>query len=60
MATSCVLPGFGPGFFARIPGLGGELYASNETGPAGCSAWLDFRGQFAFQGTVLVTWTPAR
>lgn len=60
VATSCVLPGFGPGFFARIPGLGGELYASNETGPSGSSAWLAFRGQFAFQGTVLVTWTPAR
>ena len=60
IATSCVLPGFGPGVFARIPGLGGELYPSSETGPAGCSAWLSFRDRFALQGTLLVTWTPAR
>ena len=60
VATSCVLPGFGPGFFARIPGLGGKLYASNETGPSGGGAWLDFRSQFPLQGTVLVTWTPAQ
>lgn len=60
IATSCVLPGFGPGFFVRIPGLGGESYASNETGPSGCSAWQDFRNRNTLKGTLLVKWTPAR
>ena len=60
VSTSCALPGFGPGVFARIPGLGGELYASGETGPAGSSAWQDFCDRRAIQGTLLVTWTPAR
>ena len=43
-----------------ILGLGGESYASNETGPSGCSAWLDFRNRNTLKGTLLVTWTPAR
>ena len=58
VATSCVLPAFGPGVFVRIPGLGGEFYASDETGPSGGSTGLDFRGRRAIEGTVLVTWTP--
>ena len=56
VATSCILPAFGPGFFMRIPGIGGELYGANETGPAGCSAWLGFQGRNALEGTILVTW----
>ncbi len=60
VATSCVLPGFGPGVFARIPGIGGETFASNETGPAGCSAWLNFRDRSTLKGQLLVTWSPAR
>ena len=60
VATSCVLPRFGPGFFVRIPGLGGERYAANETGPSGGGAWLDFRGRHALEGTLLVTWTPEK
>ena len=55
--TSCVLPRFGPGFFVRIPGIGGESYSANETGPAGSSTWLDFRGRRTLEGTLLVTWT---
>lgn len=58
IATSCVLPAFGPGFFVRIPGIGGELYGANETGPAGCSAWQGFQGRNALEGTILVTWRP--
>ena len=60
VATSCVLPAFGPGVFVRIPGLGGEFYAADETGPSGGSARLDFRGRRALEGTLLVTWTPAK
>jgi len=60
IATSCVLPWFGPGVFARIPGIGGELFASNETGPAGCNARQSFIGRMALKGQLLVTWTPAR
>lgn len=60
VATSCVLPGFGPGVFVRIPGIGGELFASNETGPAGGSARQSFIGRMALKGQLLVTWTPAR
>ncbi|MBR1587151.1 MAG: hypothetical protein IJ658_02380 [Kiritimatiellae bacterium] len=60
VATSCALPGFGPGVFARIPGIGGETFASNETGPAGCSAWLHFCGLSTLKGQLLVRWTPAR
>ena len=60
VATSCVMPGFGPGVFMRIPGIGGETFASNETGPAGCSAWLNLRDRSTLKGQLLVTWTPAR
>ena len=56
VATSCILPAFGPGFFMRIPGIGGELYGANETGPAGCSAWQVFQGRNTLEGTILVTW----
>ena len=60
VATSCVLPGFGPGVFVRIPGIGGETFASNETGPAGCSVGMYFQRQMTLKGQLLVTWTPAR
>ncbi len=60
VATSCVLPGFGPGVFVRIPGIGGEQFGSNETGPAGCSAWHYFSGRSTLKGQLLVTWTPRK
>ena len=60
VATSCILPGFGPGVFVRIPGIGGESFSSDETGPSGCKALLEHSGRSVLKGQLLVTWTPAR
>ena len=58
--SSCRLPSFGPGVFLAIPGLGGEDFASNETGPAGCGRWMYHTGVHAAEGTLLITWKPAK
>jgi len=54
----CRLPPFGPGLFYLIPGIGGKNFASNETGPSGCTRWMNLTGHRTVSGTVIVRWTP--
>ncbi len=56
----CAMPPFGPGVFARIPGIGGDSFAANETGPAGCGGWVHHMGHRQLMGTLLVRWTPSK
>ena len=54
----CRMPPFGPGLFVRIPGIGGDDFAANETGPSGGISSVNIIGHRAISGTVLVRWTP--